>query len=83
MGYPAEEHVVETDDGYLLTMHRIPGSVGASPVLLQHGLVCSSFDWVVSGKGKALGNITIDIKYLIKEFLSYTRRVLIIDFNFY
>ncbi|EFN72560.1 Lipase 3 [Camponotus floridanus] len=46
-----------TEDGYLLTLHRIPGGNNSLPVLLQHGLLCSSADWVVLGKGKALGII--------------------------
>jgi len=40
-----------------LTLHRIPGGNDSLPVLLQHGLLCSSADWVVLGKGKALGMI--------------------------
>ena len=54
-GYSAEAHIVTTKDGYLLTLHRIPGSNGSPPVLLQHGFLSSSADWVVLGKGKALG----------------------------
>lgn len=55
-GYPAEAHVVLTDDGYLLTMHRIPAANVNSPtVFLQHGLLASSSDWVIAGKNRALG----------------------------
>ncbi|XP_044749500.1 lipase 3-like [Coccinella septempunctata] len=52
-GYPSESHIVETEDGYLLTLHRIPGSKNGSkegqPILLQHGLLSSSSDWVDEG----------------------------------
>ena len=54
-GYPAEAHVVVTEDGYLLTMHRIPGDRKSPAVFLQHGVLGSSADWVMLGKGKALG----------------------------
>ena len=53
-GYPVETHVVTTDDGYLLRVHRIPGGklgqdddrAPRPPVFLQHGLLSSSADWV-------------------------------------
>lgn len=54
-GYPAEVHVVTTDDGYLLSLHRIPGKPGAKPIFLQHGLLGSSADWIIPGKGNSLG----------------------------
>ncbi|XP_067204975.1 lipase 3-like isoform X2 [Linepithema humile] len=53
-GYPAEAHVVLTEDGYLLTIHRIPGGENSPVVFLQHCLLCSSAIWVIIGKGKAL-----------------------------
>ncbi|EFN63086.1 Lipase 3 [Camponotus floridanus] len=56
-GYPAEAHVVTTEDGYRLTLHRIPGANDSLPVLLQHGLLCSSVDWIFLGKGKALASM--------------------------
>ncbi|XP_037912093.1 lipase 3-like isoform X3 [Hermetia illucens] len=72
-GYPAEAHTVTTEDGYLLTMHRIPcGRIGChqkggrgrgQPVFLQHGLLSSSADWVISGPGKALAYILADAGY--------------------
>ncbi|CAL1684021.1 unnamed protein product [Lasius platythorax] len=62
-GYPAEAHVVTTEDGYLLTLHRIPGGNGSLPVLLQHGLLCTSADWVILGKGKALAYLLADQGY--------------------
>lgn len=44
-----------TEDGYLLTVHRIPGAKRAPAVFLLHGVTESSFDWVVTGKDYALG----------------------------
>ena len=37
-----------TEDGYILTMHRIPGKEGAPVVLLQHGLESCSIQWVIN-----------------------------------
>ncbi|XP_070157969.1 uncharacterized protein [Polyergus mexicanus] len=62
-GYPAKAHVVTTEDGYLLTLHRIPGGNGSLPVLLQHGLLCTSADWIILGKGKALAYLLADQGY--------------------
>ncbi|XP_012231435.1 lipase 1-like [Linepithema humile] len=62
-GYPAEAHVVLTEDGYLLTIHRIPGAKNSPPVLVQHGILCSSADWVVIGKQRALAFILADQGY--------------------
>ena len=63
-GYPSETHIVTTDDGYILEMHRIPhgkdgSNITAEPrpvVFIQHGLLCSSADWVLSDPPKALGS---------------------------
>ncbi|KAE8749061.1 Lipase 3 [Frankliniella occidentalis] len=50
-GYPAETHTVQTDDGFLIDVHRIPGpklgdkpGVGSrrTPVLIAHGYSASS-----------------------------------------
>ncbi|CAG2066542.1 unnamed protein product [Timema podura] len=64
-GYLAESHKVKTQDGYLLTVHRIPGIASLDhnfdrprpAVLLQHGLLCSSAEWVMLGTNNALGNL--------------------------
>ncbi|XP_032691178.1 lipase 3-like [Odontomachus brunneus] len=62
-GYPAEAHVIPTEDGYLLTLHRIPGDKDSLPIFLQHGLLGSSADWVISGKSKGLAYILADKGY--------------------
>ena len=59
-GYYAEEHVVQTGDGYLLGLHRLgwrrgeedirvnsgPGSLKKKVVYLHHGLLMNSEVWV-------------------------------------
>lgn len=68
-GYPVEEYHVDTPDGYILKMFRIPGSTNSPPapgktvVFIQHGLLCSSADWVVLGKGKAIAYLLADRGY--------------------
>ncbi|XP_316926.5 lipase 3 [Anopheles gambiae] len=57
-GYPVELHKVTTQDGYILTLVRIPGK--GAPVLIMHGLIASSVDWTVQGPDKALAFIAAD-----------------------
>jgi lysosomal acid lipase/cholesteryl ester hydrolase len=60
-GYPVETHHVITKDGYILQIHRIPHGRKNSEesnkpaVLLQHGLLASSADWIMNTVDKALG----------------------------
>ncbi|XP_023173193.2 lipase 3 isoform X1 [Drosophila hydei] len=61
-GYPAENHSVTTDDGYILTVHRIARH-GATPVLLVHGLLDSSATWVMMGPNKGLGYMLYEQGY--------------------
>ncbi|XP_055683007.1 lipase 3-like [Lutzomyia longipalpis] len=70
-GYPVESHEVQTEDGYLLTMHRIPygKAPGAGPgpnkpaILLHHGLLLSSASFVVLGPEKSLAYLLADRGY--------------------
>lgn len=67
-GYPAEEHTVTTDDGYILSLQRIPhGIKGVQPngqvVFMQHGLVSSSADYVMNLPEQSLGFILADLGY--------------------
>ena len=63
-GYPAETYTVTTEDCYILEMHRIPHGKNdikdnkTRPVVyLQHGLLCSSADWVMGSSDNSIGTI--------------------------
>jgi len=69
-GYPVEEYWVTTPDGYILALHRIPhgkddgdSEIPRPVIFVQHGLLCSSADWVVSTPSKGLGYILADAGY--------------------
>ena len=65
MGYPSETHTVVTEDCYILEMHRIPHGKGqtkanSKTILLVHGVLGSSADWVMGIPEKSLGYILAD-----------------------
>nr|XP_018906015.1 PREDICTED: uncharacterized protein LOC109036313 [Bemisia tabaci] len=68
-GYPAEKHIVKTEDGYLLEVHRIPHGKTRfrdpekPPILLQHGLLGSSSDFIINGPEKSYAYILADLGY--------------------
>ncbi|XP_055375743.1 lipase 3-like [Condylostylus longicornis] len=61
-GRPSEVHKVETVDGYILTMHRMPRP-GAKPVFLMHGLLDSSSTWVMMGPDRGFAYMLYDLGY--------------------
>ncbi|XP_044739787.1 uncharacterized protein LOC123301120 [Chrysoperla carnea] len=69
-GYPAEEHIIETDDGYLLTVMRIPHGINGEQkrtnrpvVYLQPGLYCSAGCYIDIGAKRALGFLLADLGF--------------------
>ncbi|XP_073819696.1 lipase 3-like [Musca autumnalis] len=69
-GYPAETHEVVTEDGYILTVFRIPYShklqnqnAQRPIVLIQHGLFSCSDAWMCIGPETDLGFLMADAGY--------------------
>ncbi|XP_066048013.1 putative lysosomal acid lipase/cholesteryl ester hydrolase [Chamaea fasciata] len=69
-GYPSEEYDVMTEDGYILSLNRIPhgrGDAGLSgsrtPVLIVHGFCLDGGDWVDNFPDSSLAFILADAGY--------------------
>eukprot|EP01111_Echinosteliopsis_oligospora_P015589 TRINITY_DN620_c0_g1_i1.p1 TRINITY_DN620_c0_g1~~TRINITY_DN620_c0_g1_i1.p1 ORF type:complete len:393 (+),score=102.53 TRINITY_DN620_c0_g1_i1:38-1216(+) len=78
-GYPVEQHYATTEDGYIMSIQRIPGPRYSSPsghigkpvVVLQHGLEDNSITWVISDvPSESLGYILADAGYDVWLFNS-------------
>jgi lysosomal acid lipase/cholesteryl ester hydrolase len=62
----SESHEVQTEDGYLLTLHRIgrPGDEREKPVVfLMHCIIASSSIWVLYGRESSLAYKLVDAGY--------------------
>lgn len=65
-GYTGEAHDVETEDGYILKIHRVlprSGSLKSHPVFLMHGLFATSADFIITGPEVALAYLLADNGY--------------------
>jgi Partial alpha/beta-hydrolase lipase region len=64
-GYKGEAHYVETVDGYILKLHRIVPRYynKKKPVLLVHGILASSADFLITGKENAIAYLLSDAGY--------------------
>eukprot|EP01089_Gocevia_fonbrunei_P013840 TRINITY_DN3643_c0_g1_i3.p1 TRINITY_DN3643_c0_g1~~TRINITY_DN3643_c0_g1_i3.p1 ORF type:complete len:381 (+),score=69.42 TRINITY_DN3643_c0_g1_i3:81-1223(+) len=67
-GYPCEDYLAQTPDGWSLSIQRIPhgkSKVGASKgvVFLQHGLACDSTSWVLNPASEDLPLVLADAGY--------------------
>lgn len=65
--YESESHQVTTDDGYILTIHRIIRSqeknVIKRPVILFfHCFGCASDTWALRGPGQDLSKMSCNVK---------------------
>ncbi|URE21964.1 Triacylglycerol lipase [Musa troglodytarum] len=65
-GYECREYEVKTQDGFILTMHRIPqgrggGSAGKrQSVLLQHGVLADGLTWLLNPLQQSLAFVLAD-----------------------
>ncbi|XP_052194992.1 triacylglycerol lipase 2 [Diospyros lotus] len=66
-GYECQEYEVRTDDGYILSVQRIPGGRRGSngkknkqPILLQHGVLVDGMTWLLNSPDESLGFILAD-----------------------
>ncbi|XP_036241596.1 putative lysosomal acid lipase/cholesteryl ester hydrolase [Molothrus aeneus] len=66
-GYPSEEYEVMTEDGYFLSLNRIPHGKGGArlsgprtPVLIMHGFCLDGGDWVDNFPENSLAFILAD-----------------------
>lgn len=61
-GFQCETHYITTEDGYILTYYRIP-NYNKPAVILIHGIVSSSADFVDVGRKRSLSFVLADAGY--------------------
>lgn len=74
-GYEGEAHRVETEDGYLLKVHRLLPKTKdkqseRKPVFLMHGILATAADFLVTGPEIALAYLLADSGYDGRQILN-------------
>lgn len=62
-GYPLEECLLTTEDGYQIQMHRIPRRNSKKVVFFQHGVLDTSLGWVSRTTGGSVAFAAYDDGY--------------------
>mmetsp|Transcript_20030 Transcript_20030/g.17706 ORF Transcript_20030/g.17706 Transcript_20030/m.17706 type:complete len:439 (+) Transcript_20030:12-1328(+) len=70
-GFRFEEHKIITEDGYILSAHRLPGKqsdkikdlIGRPPVMLQHGLLDNSATFTIGAFNRSLPYLLSEAGY--------------------
>lgn len=70
-GFPCETHYVETPDNFVLALHRIPhgrngpstSGISRGTIVMQHGLLADSSDWVLNEAFNSYGFVAADLNY--------------------
>jgi len=63
-GYPFENYKVETEDGYILNLERLPQKQSKNVIYLQHGIMDSGFTWFAQNtESSALALLAYDLGY--------------------
>ncbi|CAH0390745.1 unnamed protein product [Bemisia tabaci] len=66
-GFFVEEHAAQTEDGYILGLHRIvnPAAKNSSspPVLIMHGFLIASDNWLIQGRDHDLPYLMADADF--------------------
>lgn len=64
-GYQGEAHQIETEDGYILKLHRIVPKIpnGKRPVILCHGILATSADFLIMGREYSIAYLLSDYGY--------------------
>ena len=65
-GYTVETHLVTSDDGYILELHRIPAkSPNKKVVFIQHGVIDSDATFLLLPSNTSLGRTWLTFEYSI------------------
>ena len=64
-GYQGEAHQIETEDGYILKLHRIVPKFpnGKIPVILCHGILATAADFLIMGPEYSIAYLLSDYGY--------------------
>ena len=62
-GFEHEQYECETEDGYLIQLHRVANKGALNVVYFQHGVLDNAQTWVVHGRDKSAAYLAHQLGY--------------------